>query len=326
MEPAVRLARSATIAGRLVEALARGAVPGDGSHDNRLAEGVAGFTQIDPAQFAATRRAILGGNRFREDLVNAAATWAEAIDQAFVEGHPLPPVLAASVDGVGPATLDPLAAQVYGRISTGLEAVPPAGRHPRRILLVAGTGALAVALVAWLIVRSLGPEASDLPFSAAGFSPACDGTVFPDAPAYHGGPPHPTVVFSTDYNVQLSGKWSTVQAIYNEENAFSAAWKASEPRTIQAAACIALDGEPQETVKQCPYSASGRPGPTQIPMYQGEFTITLYEVRTGKRIHQAHISGEVTTCPKMVPVGATHVFSSPSPQQYIDAIGQFVDG
>lgn len=326
MEPALRLARSATIAGRLVEALARGAVPGDGSHDNRLAEAVAGFTQIDPAQLAVTRRVIVGGTRFRENLVDAAATWAEAIDQAFLEGRPLPPVLEAVVEGVGPASLDPLAGQVYARISTGTEAVPPAGRHPRRMLLVAGTGALAVALVAWLIVRSLGPEGSDLPFSTAGFSPACEGTVFPDAPAYRGSGPHPTVVFSTDYNVQLSGKWSTVQAIYNEKNAFSEAWKSSDPRAIEAAACIELDGEPQDTIKQCPYNDSARPGPTQVPMYRGEFTITLYEVRTGKRLHQAHISGEYTNCPKMVPVGANHVFSSPSPKQYIDAIGRFVDG
>jgi hypothetical protein len=61
-------------------------------------------------------------------------------------------------------------------------------------------------------------------------------------------------------------------------------------------------------------------------MYRGEFTITLYEARTGRRIHQAHISGEVMKCPKMVPVGASRVFTTPSPQQYIDAIGRFVDG
>jgi hypothetical protein len=324
MEPAVRLARSAMIAGRLVEALARGAVPGGGSADNRLAEGVAVFTQIDPAQLAATRRAILSGNRLRENLVTAAVGWAEAIDQALIEGRVLPPELESLVAGVGTSNLDPLAAQVFARIST--EPFPAGGRNPRRLVLVAGAGAVAVALIAWLVVRSLGPETSELPFSAAGFSPVCDGTVFPDAPAYRGAAPHPTVVFATDYNLQLSGKWSKVRAIYDEANPFSAAWKSSDPRQIQAVACLALDGEPQIAVKECPYNNPSQPGSARISMYRGEFTITLYEARTGRRIHQAHISGELTDCPGMVPVGAEHVFSKPSPQQYIDAIGRFVDG
>jgi hypothetical protein len=322
MEPAVRLARSATIACRLVEALARGAVPGAGSADNRLAEGVVGFTQLDPAQLTATRRAILGGTRLRENLVTAAVGWAEAIDEALLAGRVLPPELETMVAGVGPASLDPLSAQVFARVSTE----SPAVRNHRRLLLVAGAGAVAVALVAWLVVRSLGPESSELPFSAAGFSPACDGTVFPDAPAYKGAAPHPTVVFTTDYNQQLSGKWSTVHAIYDERNPFSDAWTSSDPAVIQAVACITINGDPRHPVSQCPYSDRSRPGPTTLPMYRGEFTITMYEARTGRRIHQAHISGEVTKCPKMVPVDATHVFTSPSPQQYLDAIGRFVDG
>jgi hypothetical protein len=324
MEPAVRLARSAMIASRLVEALARGAVPGEGSADNRLAESVAVFTQLDPAQLTATRRAILSGHRLRENLVIAAVGWAEAIDQALIEGHTLPPGLESLVVGIGPANLDPLAAQVFARVST--EPMPMGGRGPRRLILVAGAGAVAVALIAWIVVRSFGPDSNDLPFSAAGFSPACDGTVFPDAPAYKGGAPHPTVVFSTDYNLQLSGKWSTVQAIYDEKNPFTAAWRSNDPSKIQAVACLALDGEPQGMVSECRYNAPSRPGPTSIPMYRGEFTITLYEVRTGRQLHQAHITGEVHKCPRMVPVGATKVFTTPSPQQYISAIGRFVDG
>ena len=322
MEPAVRLARSATIACRLVEALARGAVPGAGSADNQLAEGVAGFTQLDPAQLTATRRAILGSTRLRENLVTAAVGGAEAIDEALLAGRVLPPELETMVAGVGPSSLDPLSAQVFARISTEL----PAGRSHRRLLLFAGAGAVAVALVAWLVVRSFGPESSELPFSASGFSPACDGTVFPDAPAYKGSAPHATVVFTSDYNQQLSGKWSTVQAIYDEQNPFSDAWTSSNPAVIQAVACITIDGDPRDQVSQCPYSNRSRPDSTTLPMYRGEFTITLYEARTGRRIHQAHISGEVMKCPKMVPVDATHVFTTPSPQQYLDAIGRFVDG
>lgn len=322
MEPAVRLARSATIACRLVEALARGAVPGAGSADNRLAEGVTVFTQLDPAQLTATRRAILGSTRLRENLVTAAVGWAEAIDEALLAGRVLPPELETMVAGVGPSSLDPLSAQVFARISTE----SPAGRNHRRLLLFAGAGAVAVALVAWLVVRSFGPESSELPFSASGFSPACDGTVFPDAPAYKGAAPHPTVVFTTDYNQQLSGKWSTVQAIYDDQNPFSDAWTSSNPAVIQAVACITIDGDPRDPVSQCPYGNRSRPEQTMLPLYRGEFTITLYEARTGRRIHQAHISGEVVKCPKMVPVDANHVFTTPSPQQYLDAIGRFVDG
>jgi hypothetical protein len=198
---------------------------------------------------------------------------------------------------------------------------------------VAGaTGVSVVALVAWLIVRSLGPETGELPYSPSGLSDVCDGTVYPDAPAYTGAGPHPTMLFATDYNLRQTGRWSIPPEIVDAGNAalFSAAWRPQEPGEVQAVACMTVDEKSQNTIDRCEYRDPQRPGLAQplipVPMYRGEFTITLYETRTGRRIHRTTISGQDAGCPSTLPAGASRVYSEPSPQQYVDAIGRFVDG
>jgi hypothetical protein len=344
MEPAVRLAWSATIAARFVEALARGSAPGGDSRDGRLAEGVAAYAGLGAGELAETRNSVLGGRERRQNLVAAAADWAVPIDEALAAGRTLPPALAALVDGIGPATLDPLAGDVYARVSakwatdadeaalyrrllgTPVPAQADPQRRRRRRILLAGAGVLAVALVAWLVIRSVGPDEEELPDSASGLRFVCAGTVFPDAAAYAGAGPHPTALLAVNGSVNPS------QVVHDEKNAalFSPAWKAERPAEIQAVACLSVDETMRNTVDTCEYSDPRRPGLAQptipLPMYRGEYTVTMYETRTGRRIHQATISGEVMDCPTSVPVGTSHVYTEPSAQQYLDAIGHYVNG
>lgn len=344
MEPAVRLARSATLAARFVEVLASGSDPDGDSRDARLARGVASYAGLGAGELSETRSRVLRGRELRQNLTAAAADWAVPIDDALTAGHDLPPALAALVDGVEPATLDSLAAEVYARVSARRSADakeaqlyrrllgaprPDRGdsrRRRRRILMLVAAGLLAVALAAWLVIRSIGPDEDELPYSVSGLRFVCAGTVFPDAAAYAGAGPHPTALLAVNGAVDPS------RAVHEERNAalFSSAWKAERPAEIQAVACLSVDETMQNTVKTCEYSDSRRPGLAQpsipLPMYRGEYTITMYETRTGRRIHQAKISGDVMDCPASVPVNTSHVYTEPSAQQYLDAIGRYIDG
>lgn len=128
MEPAARSAWSATIAARMVEALARESAGGD-----RLAEKVAAYAGLDAGDVAEIRSSIRRGRERRQNLVAAAAEWAVPIDEALAEGHDLPPALVALVAGVTPEKLDPLAGEVYGRVLTKRATDARAGKPYRRL-------------------------------------------------------------------------------------------------------------------------------------------------------------------------------------------------
>ncbi|GAA4705723.1 hypothetical protein [Phytohabitans rumicis] len=345
MEPAVRLAWAATIACRLVEALGRGARPGDGTPDGALVAAAQAYLgDVGADEFDEFRDVLRRLARTDRNLAAAALDWTGLIDRRLASGGELPPPLAELVTGVEPATLDPLAQAVYAQATAREQAAPhplfgaterrpapPRSPHVRQAVIVAAAALIPVALMVWLAVRSLGPPESDLPSTVSELSAACEGTVFPDAPAYAGAAPHPTVVFATDYNLRLGGAWGRPPAILDEKNnaLFSNAWRSNDPGEVQAVACIEVDQTQQNTIDTCNYTDPRRVGfaqpPVPLPMYRGEFTVTLYETRTGRQIHQAHISGEVTECPEKLPITASSVYTEPSAQQYVDAIGQYVD-
>ncbi|GAA4153924.1 hypothetical protein GCM10022251_23680 [Phytohabitans flavus] len=343
MEPAVRLAWSATIACRLVEALARGAKPNDGTPDGRLVDGVRAYlSDVGADEFNEVRDVLRRLARNDPNLAAAALDWTGLIERRLASGRELPPPLASLVAGVGPATLDPLAQQVYTRATAQAAAAPQAPfaaarppAEPRRTtqwVLFVGAGLVVIALVTWQVVRSLGPPKSDLPVTVSGLSAACDGTVFPDAPSYGQTPPRPTLVFARDYNLRQGGRWAQPQVIHDEKNkaVFSGAWRSNDPAEVQAVACVEADERAHNTVDTCEYTDPRQPGlvkvPIPLPMYRGEFTVKVYETRTGRLIHQAQIAGEVTECPERLPIGAPHVYTEPSAQQYVDAIGKYVTG
>ncbi|MFY1650428.1 hypothetical protein ACN27J_05990 [Solwaraspora sp. WMMB762] len=117
MKPAAQMAWSSTIAARMIEALAHGSAAGGDADGDRLAKTVAAYAGLGPSDVAEIRGSVARGRESRQNLVAAAADWATPIDEALTAGRDLPPALAALVDGVTPATLDPLAGEVYTRVS-----------------------------------------------------------------------------------------------------------------------------------------------------------------------------------------------------------------
>ncbi|MDY7089699.1 MAG: hypothetical protein SYR96_31920 [Actinomycetota bacterium] len=117
MKPAAQLAWSATIAARMIEALAHSSATGGDADADRLAKTVAAYAGLDASDLAELHGSVVRGRESRQNLVAAAADCATPIDEALTAGRELPPALATLVDGVTPATLDPLAGEVYARVS-----------------------------------------------------------------------------------------------------------------------------------------------------------------------------------------------------------------
>ncbi|GAA1040990.1 hypothetical protein GCM10009557_63650 [Virgisporangium ochraceum] len=82
---------------------------------------------------------------------------------------------------------------------------------------------------------------------------------------------------------------------------------------------MAVDEKSQNTIDRCGYRDPQRPGlaqpPIPVPMYRGEFTITLYETRTGRRIHRTTISGQDAECPSTLPAGVSSTDERGSPMR-----------
>lgn len=345
-EPTIRSAWSATIASRLVEALAGGACAGDGTPAGELIDAVCSFLDdVGPARFTDARETLGQLRRTGASLAAAALEWTTPLDRALEAGHPLPPLLAALIADVTVETLDPLPRRVFDRATGSADADPEyrrllggteeptaaAGpRVPRRSLYAVGGVALVlVALVGWLVVRSFGPQTSDLPLTTGQLAPACNGTVYPDAAPYANTGSHPATVFITS-SLGTPG-WTTAGLVRDitDHTIDLPVWMTNNVHAVQTVACFKLDESARTEISRCAYSDPLRPAlstsPVPVPMYQGEYAVTVVELRTGRELYKGRVSGADTECPLSVPPGTGHVFSLPSTQQYVDAIGRFVD-
>jgi hypothetical protein len=183
---------------------------------------------------------------------------------------------------------------------------------------------LVVGVVAAVLYRG---GSRPLPSLTSGFD--CSGP-YPDATAYTGPAPHPVVIV-TDSNVNRDGQWvpdndAFQQAAYRLNQAV---WHPEEPRSVQLIACVTEQSTGPEVVKLCPYQNESGPktdyAPYKVAMYQGVFDVTLYELRTHRKVAGSTLLGEWTDCPSEVPAGTGLLATQPSVEQYLAALRHFVE-
>lgn len=142
----------------------------------------------------------------------------------------------------------------------------------------------------------------------------CGGRHFAAAAPYAGAPPHPILV------VRPHG---AVQDMFENPrlSGFGPAWNPQDPAAVQLVACTESDGGGEELGLRCHY-----PFGTSASLRSADYTVTVYEARTGAEVGQARIEAR-ETCPLSAPVYRQDpvVYATPSPQQYLDALGTFVN-
>jgi hypothetical protein len=207
-------------------------------------------------------------------------------------------------------------------------AVTPAGRWRRRIQSVAVAALLTAGIASQVAGCGSQPRQAPLPDSNLGFKPLCDpdpGAVFPEAPAYRGPGPH---LFHT---LVLDNTNSLGPIIdLNNDETMDTPWLRLTTGSYQLLACAVRVSVSQGSVATCRYQQGqgplGQPGGPALNfgMYRATYQITLRELRTGRTVAAAQLTGDDVTCPSTVGHDTTEVYSWPSASQWEHAFGRYV--
>ncbi|MFF5079348.1 hypothetical protein ACFY36_20010 [Actinoplanes sp. NPDC000266] len=140
-----------------------------------------------------------------------------------------------------------------------------------------------------------GPHPSASPVRRADdLALVCEGLYYPKSPRYTGRAPHQISVGVTDTTTGGSHRIRAALDIpYSLTKPVRDAWLPSDPTKSQLVACLTLtkNGTP---IRKCDTHELAR----------GVYTLSLYEVATGRRLLRKQLFGDAATCPNVVPVGA----------------------
>ncbi len=142
----------------------------------------------------------------------------------------------------------------------------------------------------------------------------CSGRHSTTAAPYAGVPPHPILVVKPRGAIQ--------DMLENPRLArFGPAWNPQDPAAVQLVACTDSDGGGTDSGLTCPYP-SGQSASLRI----ADYTLTVFEARTGAKVGQTHIEAR-DTCPLSASVYRPDpvVYATPSPRQYLDVLQPFVN-
>lgn len=144
-----------------------------------------------------------------------------------------------------------------------------------RSIVLAGAAALAGG--AFVLLR----DDDDKPFEVYHYRAMCTRPHgFEQAAARSGTAPHPVFVY---------GPWDVRE---DSPEMFDEAgldvWDPTEPGKVQLVACVDKVGR-GEFVKRCDYTADF--GDYFVNLYKGDYRVTLYEARTGKRVASPRFAG-----------------------------------
>lgn len=134
------------------------------------------------------------------------------------------------------------------------------------------------------------------------------------AAPYAGAPPHPILVVPAQGALQ--------EVLDNPRfRALGPAWNPPNPAVVQLVACTQSDGGGADSGLICPYPF----GKTAALRY-ADYTVTVYEARTGVQVGKVHLQAR-DTCPLSAAVYGQQpvVYAVPSPRQYLDSLGSFVN-
>ncbi|MGH3696812.1 MAG: hypothetical protein ACRDRX_22990 [Pseudonocardiaceae bacterium] len=142
----------------------------------------------------------------------------------------------------------------------------------------------------------------------------CGGRHSTTAAPYAGAPPHPILIVRPQGAVD--------DMLENPRlSELGPAWNPQDPAAVQLVACTESDGAGINLGLVCQY-----PFGKSATLRAADYTVTVYEARTSAKVGQTKIEAR-ETCPLSAPVYRQDpvVYATPSPRQYLDALGSFVN-
>jgi hypothetical protein len=152
----------------------------------------------------------------------------------------------------------------------------------------------------------------------------CDRWYYPKSPKYTTAvAPHPIAISVKDRkDLDFRSTTSYIPLPYDVTPAVKAAWEPKNAAAVQLVACVDLVSIGPR-VKSCRID---KPKPSSIPMKEGRYQVSLYEVATRRRLMQARLTGEDENCPSFILIGNDRaVYSGPEDRQLVDALRRYVE-
>ncbi|WP_328459828.1 hypothetical protein OHA21_28165 [Actinoplanes sp. NBC_00393] len=121
----------------------------------------------------------------------------------------------------------------------------------------------------------------------------CQDWFYPDAPKYRGAAPHPILISVRDQmDVTYRSTRTLNETAYAGTAAERKAW-APKPGQVQLVACLDLIGAGPK-LRDCKVED---PDPQTMPLRQGRYRLTVYEVATHKKVGEVNLTGKDKSCP-----------------------------
>ncbi len=152
----------------------------------------------------------------------------------------------------------------------------------------------------------------------------CDRWYYPKSPKYTTAvAPHPIAISVKDRkDLDFRSTSSYVSLPYDVTPVVKAAWEPKSAAAVQLVACVDLVSIGPR-VKNCRID---RPKPSSIPMKEGRYQLSLYEVATRRKLMQARLTGENEDCPSFILIGNDRaVYTDPEDRQLVEILRRYVE-
>jgi len=152
----------------------------------------------------------------------------------------------------------------------------------------------------------------------------CDRWYYPKSPKYTTAvAPHPIAISVRDRkDLDFRTTKSYLSVPYDAPAAVRDAWQPKSPAKVQLVACVDLVAIGPK-VKSCKID---KPKPSSIPMKEGRYRLTLYEVATRRALLDTKLTGEDESCPFFIVIGNDRsVYTGLEDAQLVETLRRYVE-
>lgn len=153
----------------------------------------------------------------------------------------------------------------------------------------------------------------------------CDRWYYPKSPKYTAAvAPHPIAISVKDRkDLDFRSNKTYLSSIpYDAAPALRDAWQPKNPAKVQLVACVDLVTIGPK-VKSCRID---KPKPSSIPMKEGRYRLSLYEVATRRKLFETRLTGEKESCPFFILIGSDRsVYTELEDTQLVEALRRYVE-
>ncbi|MCA2218105.1 hypothetical protein [Jidongwangia harbinensis] len=168
----------------------------------------------------------------------------------------------------------------------------------------------------------VGPRASSYPVrTREDLGRVCEQWYYPQSPKYKAGSTNPVGVQIKDEEELGWRPQSIYMSSYQNPGATQKAWDPKDPAKARLVACMHRVDNGRK-LRSCKFDEPK----TTVPMREGIYRLSLYEVATGKRLAEKKVAGEQDECPFMVMLrGDRTIYSGVDERQLYETFRKYVE-